>query len=74
MNIVSCEKQSANRETSNPKVACGSEAHCYRVDHKVRMRKLLKLYMICYYNRCFQMAGDWLKGMVLHHFRKTTYV
>lgn len=38
----------ANRETSNPKVARGSEARCYRTDYKVRRRTLFKLYTIRY--------------------------
>lgn len=30
--------------------------------------------MIGYYNECFQMAGDWLKLIILYHFRKMTSV
>lgn len=30
--------------------------------------------MIDYYNVDFQMAGEWLKVIILHYFRKMSYI
>lgn len=58
-----------NRDTSNRKLVCSSEAEYYNVVYKVKMRKSFNLWNYCLlHNGHFQMTGTWLKIIILYHF------
>lgn len=58
-------------ENFKPKIARTSKACHYRMAYNMRLWELFNFAMMGYYNGGFLTAGDWLRVIILHHFKRT---